>query len=126
MKSIHVRSHEANPIRPDSGGSRTHADRDDLLESALRGSPLAAAEIAAAYGALLRLEAEAVLGGALAHEAEDVVQDFFVSLLEADQDLMPARGRALSWMRGVVRAMARRRKSDRWRRVGAGPCARGE
>jgi len=61
------------------------------------------------------------LGGPLAHEAEDVVQDFSVSLLEGDQVVMPSRGRAVSWMRGVVRAMARKREGDLWRRVCAKP-----
>ena len=39
-------------------------------------------------------------------EAEDVVQDFFLSLRESKNRFLPGRGRAIAWMTGVVRAIA--------------------
>ena len=46
------------------------------------------------------------------HEAEDVLQDFFVALLERRSRFTPARGRAIPWMCEAVRALARERNPD--------------
>ncbi len=48
----------------------------------------------------------------------DVVQDFFASTLEGQSRFRPAHGRPISWMCGVVRAMARKARGDRLREWG--------
>jgi DNA-directed RNA polymerase specialized sigma24 family protein len=58
--------------------------------------------------------------GDFAHEAEDVLQDFLLSLLERQSRFTPAQGRAIPWMCGLVRSMAGRRRAEReqeWGRI---------
>jgi len=85
---------------------------DDLLARALAGDRSAVGAIAVGLGPLLLEEAEGVLGRDYAHEATDVRQEFYVSLLEGVH-VRPAYGRAISWMCGVVRAIARKYRADR-------------
>jgi len=86
---------------------------DTLLKQALRGDRCAVGAIAIAFGSILLEQAEAALGPDYAHEASDVLQDFFVCLVEGDVRIHPARGRAISWMCGVIRAIARKYRGDR-------------
>jgi hypothetical protein len=85
---------------------------DDLLVRALQGDRGAVGAIAVGLGPLLLEEAEGVLGRDYAHEAADVRQEFYVSLLEGVH-VRPAYGRAILWMCGVVRAIARKYRADR-------------
>jgi hypothetical protein len=85
---------------------------DDLLARALEGDRSAVGAIAVGLGPLLLEEAECVLGRDYAHEASDVRQEFYVSLLEGVH-VRPAYGRAISWMCGVVRAIARKYRAER-------------
>jgi hypothetical protein len=85
---------------------------DDLLARALAGDRSAVGAIAVGLGPLLLEEAEGVLGRDYAHEASDVRQEFYISLLEGVR-VRPAYGRAISWMCGVVRAIARKYRADR-------------
>src|SRR5258708_5855489 len=63
-------------------------------------------------------EAGGVLGGRFEEEADDVLQDFFASMLEGQSRFRPAHGRPISWMGGVVRGMARKAGGDRLREWG--------
>ena len=119
MKTSNVRSlrlsrvHQTNtPALP---------TRDDLVARALRGDPSAVEAVARTHGPMLLLEAERVLGAAFKQESEDVVQDLFVSMLEGRIDVLPVKGRAIEWIRGVVRAVARKRLSARERDWGTDP-----
>jgi Sigma-70 region 2 len=61
----------------------------------------------------LLAEAKAVLGPDFEDEAADVLQDFFLSLVEGRSRFAPERGRALPWMFGIVRAIAAKTRADR-------------
>ena len=87
----------------------THVD--DVLRYAARGDRMAVDVIARSFGEALLHEAKSELGRDFEEEARDVVQDFLVSLLAGGIDITPARGRAIPWMRGVVRAMARKHRA---------------
>jgi DNA-directed RNA polymerase specialized sigma24 family protein len=93
------------------------ADMDDLVRRASQGDSRAIGAIAIAFGKMLLEEARAVMGD-FAQEAEDVLQDFFVSLLERRSRFTPAHGRAIPWMCGLVRAMARKHRAEREREWG--------
>lgn len=56
--------------------------------------------------------------GDFAQEAEDVVQDLLLELLEGRSRFTPAHGEAIPWMCGIVRAMARKRRAERQREWG--------
>jgi Sigma-70 region 2 len=89
---------------------------EDLVLRASQGDRRAIGAIAIAFGPRLLHEARACLEG-YEHEAEDVLQDFFLALLERRSRFTPARGRAIPWMCEAVRALARERNPD-W---GRGP-----
>jgi DNA-directed RNA polymerase specialized sigma24 family protein len=97
--------------------STPHADAqnqtafDDLVLRASQGDRRAIAAVAIAFGPLLLREAKACLEG-YEHEADDVLQDFFLSLLERRSRFGPARGRAIPWMCEAVQALARERNPD--------------
>jgi DNA-directed RNA polymerase specialized sigma24 family protein len=97
---------------------RTDAQLQDALDAlamrASRGDRRAIGAIAIAFGPRLLQEARAVLGD-LEQEAEDVLQDFFLCLVDRRSRFTPARGRAIPWMCGIVRAIARKRRADRER-----------
>jgi DNA-directed RNA polymerase specialized sigma24 family protein len=85
-----------------------------MVRCASQGDAHAIGAIALAFGKDLLKEARAVMGD-FAQDAEDVLQDFLVSLLEGRSRFTPEHGRALLWMRGVVLAMARKHCADRER-----------
>lgn len=95
--------------------SQTDAQRlddfDVLVMRASLGDRRALGAVAIAFGPTLLDEARAVMGD-FEHEAGDVLKDFLLSLLEGRSRFTPAYGRAVSWMCGIIRAMARRRRAD--------------
>jgi DNA-directed RNA polymerase specialized sigma24 family protein len=87
----------------------THSRREDLdalMELAASGDRKALGAIARRLRARLLREALAVLGDEH-EEAEDVVQDFFLSLLERERTFVRGKTPATAWARAIVRAMAR-------------------
>jgi hypothetical protein len=90
------------------------ADFDELMLRAARGDAYAIGAIAIVFSPKLLQEARAELGD-FAHDAGDVLNDFFTSLLEGRSRFAPDRRRAMPWMVGVVRAMARKHRIDRER-----------
>jgi DNA-directed RNA polymerase specialized sigma24 family protein len=95
-------------------------DFDALVLRASQGDRRAIGAIAIAFGPTLLKEAKACLRG-YEFEADDVLQDFFLSLLERRSLFAPARGRAIPWMSEAVRALARERNPDRAGKWGRGP-----
>jgi DNA-directed RNA polymerase specialized sigma24 family protein len=96
------------------------AEIADTVCRASRGDRDAIGTIAILSGSILLDEARNVMGS-LADEAADVLQDFLLSLLEGRSPFTPAQGRAIPWMCGVVRAIARRRRAEREREWGTDP-----
>jgi hypothetical protein len=90
------------------------AQLDELVLRATQGDRRAIGAIARTFTEKLRAEANAMLRNE--HDAEDVVQDFFLALLEGRMERFPpGQGRGLSFMLGVVRATARKRRRERRR-----------
>ncbi len=84
---------------------------DEMVFAAARGDRQAIGAIALAFTPNLLAEANDVLDNE--HDAADVVQDFFLALLEGGVEcLSPPRGRALAFLFGVVRAMAQSRLAE--------------
>jgi DNA-directed RNA polymerase specialized sigma24 family protein len=96
------------------------AEPDDTVRRASQGDRDAIGTIAILSGTMLLDEARAVLGD-FEHEAADVVQDFLLALLERRSPFTPGKGRAIPWMCGLVRAMARKRLAERERDFGVEP-----
>jgi DNA-directed RNA polymerase specialized sigma24 family protein len=102
----------------DPNGSISRADilrlveLDDLVVRASQGDRRAIGAIAVAFGPQLLREARAALGP-MEEDCDDVVQDFFLSLVEGRTRFVPERKRALEWMFGIVRAIARKHRADR-------------
>jgi DNA-directed RNA polymerase specialized sigma24 family protein len=92
-------------------------DFDALVTRANQGDTRALGAIAIACRPDLLREAGAVMGD-FAREAEDIVQDLLLELLEGRSRFTPAQGRAIHWMCGIVRAMARKRRAERLREWG--------
>lgn len=88
-----------------------YARVDEVVRYAARGDRMAVAVIVRRFGETLLHEAMSVLGSDFEEEARDVLQDFFVSLLEGRIEILPAHGRAIPWMCGVVGAMARKQRA---------------
>jgi DNA-directed RNA polymerase specialized sigma24 family protein len=84
-------------------------DFDDLVAQASRGDRHAIRAIALALGPSLLAEAKQALGPPHEIDAEDVVQEFYVLLLESRVPFIPGQGRAIQWMCSVIRVLA-----DRW------------
>ncbi|MDP9000075.1 MAG: hypothetical protein M3O46_08190 [Myxococcota bacterium] len=114
MKTTTIR--KISNIRPDSTqtDAQREADFDGLVTRATRGDRRALAAIAIALSPRLLEEARAVMG-AHAQDAGDVLQEFFLMLLEGRTQFTPAHGRGIAWMCGIVRAMARRHRAQRAR-----------
>jgi hypothetical protein len=92
-------------------------DFDDLARRATHGDGRALGAIAIAMSPMFLEEARDALGEHFAREAGDVLQDFFLMLLEGRLRFMPAYGRAIEWMCGIIREMARMRRVEcevRW------------
>jgi DNA-directed RNA polymerase specialized sigma24 family protein len=101
---------------PDTPANDPPEDINVLVAHAAQGDRRAIGAIAVTYGPLLvRIAREEVR-----HEedAEDIVQDLYERLLEGRAArFLPRKGQGLSWLRGLVRALARtRRKGGRPRR----------
>jgi hypothetical protein len=92
-------------------------DFDDLVMRSSQGDRRAIGAIAIALGPSLLWEARAVLKE-LDDEAEDVLQDFLVFLLEQRVPFNRANGRALEWMHKLVRSIARQRRKEARQRYG--------
>lgn len=91
-------------------------DFDDLAMRATHSDRRGLGAIAIALGPTFLEEARAVMGD-FAQEAGDVLQDFFLALLEGRSRFTPAHGRAVPWMCGIVRATARKHRAEcekRW------------
>jgi DNA-directed RNA polymerase specialized sigma24 family protein len=87
---------------------------DDLVVHASQGDHRAVGAIAIALGPMLLEEARTVLGE-FEQEAEDVLDDFLLSLLERRAPFTPAHGRATPWLCRIVRAIAQQRRRERAR-----------
>jgi DNA-directed RNA polymerase specialized sigma24 family protein len=87
---------------------------DDLVLLATRGDRHAIGAIALAFTGDLLAEANDVLHDE--HDAADVVQDFFLALLEGKTEgIVPLPGQARAFLLEIVRRMARRRRRERRR-----------
>jgi DNA-directed RNA polymerase specialized sigma24 family protein len=80
----------------------------DLVMRATRGDRRALGAIATTFGLLLVEEARAALNGS--GGAEDVVQDFFVCILEQKAQFTPDDGPGVAWLCRTVRQMALRQR----------------
>jgi DNA-directed RNA polymerase specialized sigma24 family protein len=90
---------------------------DQLVAAAARGDRQAIGAIAIAFGPLLVKEVRQELGELFQHDAGDVLQDFFLALLEGKLTFPSIRGGALPWMKREVRSLARehlRRRGPDW------------
>jgi DNA-directed RNA polymerase specialized sigma24 family protein len=88
-----------------------HESLDQLITLAARGDRRAIGAIAIQIGpVLLRLARQEIRHP---QDGEDLLQDLYVHLLEGRAARFPpARGRGLSWLEGLVRAMARSRRRE--------------
>jgi DNA-directed RNA polymerase specialized sigma24 family protein len=117
MKTTNVRNRQlSSPLHPPTDAQRQE-DFDDLVMRASHGDRRALGAIAIACSPALLAEARAVMGP-FAHDGEDVLQDFFLALLEGRSRFTPAHGRAVAWMCGIVRAIAQRHRAEREREQG--------
>ena len=87
---------------------------------ASRGDRRAIGAIAVAIGPTLLAAARTGLGG-FKQEADDVLQDFYVSLLERRWRFTPGHGHAMQWMCGVVTGIALLRRRELERSWGINP-----
>jgi DNA-directed RNA polymerase specialized sigma24 family protein len=94
--------------------SKHQADFDLLVQRASRGDGKAIGAIAVAFTPSFFEAAEAELGK-FRNEAEDVVQDFFLFLLEGRWPYVSRPGDAKPWLYRMLRTIARARRSDRER-----------
>jgi hypothetical protein len=90
-------------------------DFDDLVLRGCNGDARAVGAIAMAVGPRLLREAIDELGFDFADDGGDVLQDFFVAMLEGRCRFVPAHERAGPWMNRVVRAIARAHRDGRER-----------
>jgi len=80
---------------------------DELLGKAVGGDRRAIGAIAIALGPTLLKEAREELGEGREHEAGDVVQRFFLAMVEGTMVFAGERGTGLEWMKRIVREGAR-------------------
>jgi DNA-directed RNA polymerase specialized sigma24 family protein len=118
MKTIKHPSTTVVPVHAANDDAQVIAEFDELVRHAGAGDRRAIGAIAIAFGPKLLHEARAVLGQRFEEEADDVLQDFLAWMLEGPSRFPPAHGRAIPWMCGVVRAMARKARGDRMREWG--------
>jgi DNA-directed RNA polymerase specialized sigma24 family protein len=109
MKTTTIRKTLTHDSGPDT---QQQDDFDDLVRRAAHGDRRAIGAIAIAFGPSLLDEARHVLGPH-EHEAEDVLQDFFLTLLEGGSRFVPAHGSAIRWMGDIIRTIALRRRTER-------------
>ena len=94
--------------------SEHQADFDLLVQRASRGDGKAIGAIAVAFTPSLLELAETELGP-FKDEAEDVLEDFFLFLLEGRWPYVSRPGDARPWLHRMVAAIARTRRSERER-----------
>jgi DNA-directed RNA polymerase specialized sigma24 family protein len=87
---------------------------EELVVRASRGDSTAVTAIYIAFRPVILEEARRQLGP-YADEAEDVLQEMLVFLLEGRWPYVPAHGRASKWICRVARAFAHRHRADRER-----------
>ena len=87
-------------------------DFADVICAATRGDLHAVDAIADAYYPMLLAQALEVLGTWQQADAEDVVQDFLLSLSEGRNRFLPKRHYAPAWMARIVRAIAQTRRHE--------------
>jgi DNA-directed RNA polymerase specialized sigma24 family protein len=92
-------------LLPDAGESIADA-LDACVRAAIRGDRRAVGILAMALGGFLHDEARAALGPRFEESASDVVQDFYLGLLEGRFTFPGIRGCATVWMRRVIRTLA--------------------
>jgi hypothetical protein len=80
---------------------------DQVVVNAADGDDRAVGVIAIVYGPALLAEARAVLGPGLQQDGGDVLQTFFLALMERTLTVPRVRGGALAWMKRTVRGFAR-------------------
>jgi hypothetical protein len=100
MKTTATPNKAVSAIYPQTDAQRLD-DFDALVALATQGDRRAIGAIAIAMSPMLLDEARGLLGD-FEHEAGDVLQDFFVWMLEGKTRFTPARGRALPWMCGII------------------------
>jgi hypothetical protein len=91
MKTANARNARLSNTQPQTDAQHRD-DFDDLVRRATHGDRLALGAIATALSSPLLEEAREVLGEDFAQEAGDVLQDFFVMLLEGRSRFVPAQG----------------------------------
>ena len=80
---------------------------DALMTAALAGDRAALGFLYLRHADALRTAAVRALPAHEEPEADDLVQEVFLALLERRTgDFQPARGRALAWLKGIVRRQA--------------------
>ena len=79
---------------------------DTRVRDAIRGDHRAVGILAMVLGGFLHDEARAALGPRFEQGASDVVQDFYLGLLEGRFTFPGIRGCATVWMRRVIRTLA--------------------
>jgi hypothetical protein len=110
-RSTFISARSGNP----PGDEQLQDEFDELVMKASRGDRRAIGSIAVALGPMLLKEARGFLGR-YAEEDEDVLQDLLVFLLEQRSPFRPERGRAVVWLRRLVRAIAQTRREENGRR----------
>jgi DNA-directed RNA polymerase specialized sigma24 family protein len=98
--------------KADNDTQSQDAEFDELVTLAAGGDRRAVGAIAIALGPSLLKEARTVLKG-LENEAEDVLQDFLLFLLERRAPFNRANGHAMEWMHRMVRTIAHQRRRER-------------
>jgi DNA-directed RNA polymerase specialized sigma24 family protein len=98
---------------PSLSKTPTHAeDFADVICAATRGDVRAIGALADAYYPVLLAQAAEVLGPWQQADAEDVVQDSFLSLCEGRNRFLPKQDYAPAWMARIVRAIAQTRRHE--------------
>ena len=101
---------ETRPADNDNG--TCWDDFDDLVLRASSGDRRAVGAIGIALGNLLLEEAKSVLKE-LDGEADAVLRDFLLFLVEGQAPFNRANGPAMDWMRRMVRTIAQQRRRER-------------
>jgi DNA-directed RNA polymerase specialized sigma24 family protein len=114
MPARTVRVHRPNDIRVQRDDLQIQDEFDDLVVLACDGDAYAVTAIAVAFGARLRKEARLQLGR-FEDDADDVLQDFFLAVVEGGACFDPEQERAGVWLRRVVREIARKHRAERER-----------
>jgi DNA-directed RNA polymerase specialized sigma24 family protein len=90
---------------------------DACLRKAVHGDREAIGRIATALGGFLYDEARATLGPRYEDSASDVVQNFYLGLLEERFTFPAIRGSAALWMKRILRMLAAEEVRRMWDRA---------